>query len=826
MIPSGNYSEESPYVWTNQLPLGPLEEQKALLDAKDPNRNKKKQKELKTLDTHGDLARAAFKEKVENPTTQNAGLFGLLGYMVRKEELADNYSIKDFEPMIYNNKHHSKSLSRWLIMTDGIFSVDGEQDSNQNTDTGVLRCFRDWRVFLADVTMLLIVLLSCLVSPCTFMWGGTWADHRVPESFLVADLLLDFCYGAYLILLLNTSFMHSTRRVEVVRRDKIIARYIWSPIYWIMWFSTTTYLWIGAARGPLLLNLIKYVRTVHLCWLPDSMWQMRDTRFARIVRPILLLVLTSHWVACMMMPLAGWREQKDKLGIGSFATSFDGKKVVSDYMSAYLSAFVEAIYMLTGALDNPLGDDSTRHRNFGSLIIVALFGPVGVIIVAMLISVVVQEQTLTYALDIRHVENKAFISRALENLNIPQDLQARVFSLHYFQKMSHDHEAFGELFKKKNLSAPLECALRIYLYHDSFLHSGYFKEKDTNYILEVVRCLEDRVFLPGDYVTRRGEVGGQMFFIARGVLTVKIPLHRPAQDEVAPTIRNSLRGPGSPPALKPFSKDIYRGFSVAQISKGDYFGEIALIADCLRTAWVVADCYVILSELKRHAIERIWKYFPSERQILIDAITAKTSGSSKDAMHKIWRTAAKKGVKMAAAAADAEAGKAADGENDDELQGDESTVPELRSKQAKDITTSTVMTAAPTGTSVRSQNEVEELEAKYHFALEAVDLLENINPPLAEVAKAGQIGDLAKRFESFCTSMQMGQEKLQERMSTLTNRVEDLAQSQGALKNSIISVSTAVSQLSGEEMPPLDKFPTQEKTKRAKRGVSRKDTKD
>ncbi|CAK9064474.1 unnamed protein product [Durusdinium trenchii] len=229
-------------------------------------------------------------------------------------------------------------------------------------------------------------------------------------------------------------------------------------------------------------------------------------------------------------------------------------------------AFVEALYMLTGALDNPLGDGSYREKNFGSLMMVAVFGPVGCIIVAHFIATVVREQERKFALDIRHEENQAFVKRALENLNVPKELQRRVFSLHYFQKMSHDYEAFDHLFKNHTLSSPLEDAIRVYLYQ-SVLCSTFFSNKE---LLGVVRVLEDKAFLPGDYVVRVGEAAG-------------------------------------------WSKEVEDAIAKR---KGDHFGEVALIKGSLRTAWVKAETYVVASCLRRSSIEQIWKYFPHERESL------------------------------------------------------------------------------------------------------------------------------------------------------------------------------------------------------------------
>lgn len=223
--------------------------------------------------------------------------------------------------------------------------------------------------------------------------------------------------------------------------------------------------------------------------------------------------------------------------------------------------------------------------------------------VSLFISAILQEQDLKNALDRRHNENKAFIQRAVQILGIPKELQRRVFSMHYFQKMSHDVEAFQILFDGKTLSGALSSALKIHLYQESVLSCAYLANKDSNYIIEVVKVLEDVVCLPGEYVARRGAIAYQMFFIARGLLSVLIP-------DVQ------------------YKTDVTYAKKVKTLKLGDFFGEVALINDCVRTAWIRADSYALLASLSRHDIETVWKHFPEYKKEMADLV-AKTAAEDK-----------------------------------------------------------------------------------------------------------------------------------------------------------------------------------------------------
>jgi CRP-like cAMP-binding protein len=163
--------------------------------------------------------------------------------------------------------------------------------------------------------------------------------------------------------------------------------------------------------------------------------------------------------------------------------------------------------------------------------------------------------------------------------------------------MGHDREAFEALFSRKNLSPALRAALRIYLYRDNLLNCEYFQVTDNNlnYLLEVIRVLEEQIFLPGDYVVRRGEIGTSMVFVVRGQVCVLVPDPKIGQ-------RKSL----SNMAVQTISAE-----------DGGYFGEVALILNKVRTAWVRAETYVLVAILPRRELEKIWRHWPSEKQALI-----------------------------------------------------------------------------------------------------------------------------------------------------------------------------------------------------------------
>ena len=94
-----------------------------------------------------------------------------------------------------------------------------------------------------------------------------------------------------------------------------------------------------------------------------------------------------------------------------------------------------------------------------------------------------------------------------------------------------------------------------------------FKDFDSeNLIKELSTVLESHVYLPGDYIINKGEIGERMYFIVDGEVLII------AADKQ--TVVNKLR-------------------------KGQYFGEIAIFFSMKRTSYVQADTFCILHSLKK-----------------------------------------------------------------------------------------------------------------------------------------------------------------------------------------------------------------------------------
>ncbi|CAK9040437.1 unnamed protein product [Durusdinium trenchii] len=529
-----------------------------------------------------------------------------------RDSRSNQWSPGELERSLYEGQHHDDEISDILNIKELFHGDDDDVDEDLLWRFHLSRAAR-----MVELVRLLSVVGTCIVAPLSFILSG---DLNNPElvpggsGLLAFDCIMDVVYGICLALRFRISFLHPITKKEVLDPQKIRSYFTGSVIWWIQVASAFSYLWLGLG-ATLLLNNLKIIRVGPLLRAPDALWRLEDNIVVRLGRPVVLLVLGAHWTACLLFTVGGFRQELINHE-EEFATTFNmGYGIsgqVSGGVSLYFMAFVEALYMLTGSLDNPLGDGGPRHKDFGSLLMVSIFGPLGCVVVALFISAIMREQQRAFALDSKHEENKAFMERALQILEIPPELQRRVLSMHLFQKFEHDVEAFNSLFEKKNLSKALENTLLVYLYRQTLVTSPHFRNKDPNYIIAVVNVLEDQVFLPGDYVVRKGEVATSMYFVSRGWLTILVADH---EDE------------HNVDKAKPIPQ---------RLGVGDQFGEIALVRDTVRTAWVRADTYVIVSALPSSAIRHVWHFYPKEREELLQTVERHAERDRKRRVRQRW----------------------------------------------------------------------------------------------------------------------------------------------------------------------------------------------
>ncbi|XP_063240491.1 cyclic nucleotide-gated cation channel beta-1-like isoform X2 [Bacillus rossius redtenbacheri] len=291
---------------------------------------------------------------------------------------------------------------------------------------------------------------------------------------------------------------------------------------------------------------------------------LRQSSVVRLSRSVSYVIYVIHLNACGYYLFSVWRED------GTSNWVFSGKG------TPYLQCFYFAIKTTTAMGRNPKPDTllETIFMNISWL--------VGVFMFAILIGQV-REQVLESAR--LRTEYRKVVDGTLEymrRLSVASKLQDRVkLWLNFTMEQQHSLDESAIL---NMISSKLQMDIAINVHINTLTKMQIFKDCDAALLRDLVPQLKRVLFLPGDYVCRKGEVGKEMYIVKTGVLQVM------EGEEV-----------------------------IATLSEGSVFGEISLLAlGCgnRRTADVRSLGFSNLFILNKHDFNETIANYPDAQELL------------------------------------------------------------------------------------------------------------------------------------------------------------------------------------------------------------------
>ena len=298
-----------------------------------------------------------------------------------------------------------------------------------------------------------------------------------------------------------------------------------------------------------LLGLLKLVKVGHLL----GEWRRAAVRFDTWV----LLGFGAYWLAIFVHWLScGW-------------LALEGMPADGGIGSAYFRGLYWTVTTVTSVGYGdvvPTTDVQRVYAMLAMIIGLSFFGYVVGVIARVLRSSDPGTQRF-----LEGVENLAHASRLGR---LPESVQKRVYDYHWYvwqQQLGHDEEDF-----LSGLPATLRGEVSYHLKKDLLDKVSFFHETGEHFLKDIAQYLKPAVFTPGDIVFEAGDEGRTMYFIAGGCVEV-------LND---------------------------RGKLINQLYEGDFFGEIALFSDGVRTATVRATQYSQLYVLDRSALRHMVRKHP------------------------------------------------------------------------------------------------------------------------------------------------------------------------------------------------------------------------
>ncbi|KDO34164.1 hypothetical protein SPRG_19016 [Saprolegnia parasitica CBS 223.65] len=340
---------------------------------------------------------------------------------------------------------------------------------------------------------------------------------------------------------------------------------------------------LKSLRLPRLLRLARLVRVLKILQMPVE-WKRwilysRYSHLIRLVTMILAFIFVVHIMACVWngsVATIGWQN-----------TAFQQGTTVDLYVLSYFFTLVTLVGQNMALETQGEYMFSIYLLLMGSMLMAIVFGNV-----ANLLSNFYENQN-------SYKKKMEWLFESMGSMQLPLDLQNRINE--YYQVMWERHGTLdGQVsVLTQELSRNLAIEVELYLRMEMISRVPIFHNCSKKVVQEIVMRLEMDVYLPGDYVVVHGEIAWEMYFVQSGICEVTKGRVTAGESSASLTDEEVV---------------------LRQLTQGDFFGEIALLMQCKRTANVRAQIFSELCVLTRDVFELISAKFLEDRMRIEEVI--------------------------------------------------------------------------------------------------------------------------------------------------------------------------------------------------------------
>jgi len=429
-----------------------------------------------------------------------------------------------------------------------------------------------------DMTTVIWVLLLVFFIPLEI--GFDWYETKTWQKVLFT--VLDIWFALDIVLNFRTGYInHGT----VVMDSKKIASNYLSTWFLVDLLGTLPFEHLISAQvsSRKSLKLAKYFKIPKLLRISRVMKYVRNHQYVYDFSKVLILIFTlMHIGACVwVMLLDPCNELKSNYSGADVCAQSNVYHIYAEalHISASMMLGVSNLHIIGKPSILNL-DFAGRHEDSTKIFLIStLFMIVGLFLVALLIS-----EANVYLMG--KMQGSAAFQRKTDRVNhemeyygVPDDLQRQVRAFYDYiwihQKQYDDKIA---LLSDQQMSTDLQRKLALHLFKDVVSHISFFSEVDDLLLGEICMSLRTKVFLPGDMIFFKGDVGKELFIISKGVVEV-------LRDDLPRGKRHD-----APKIL---------------LENGSFFGEIALVMEVRRTCSVQARTVCEVNILQQNSFDAI-----------------------------------------------------------------------------------------------------------------------------------------------------------------------------------------------------------------------------
>ncbi|RLN96369.1 hypothetical protein BBJ28_00021562 [Nothophytophthora sp. Chile5] len=492
------------------------------------------------------------------------------------------------------------------------------------------------------------------------------------QQFKNIDAAVGVLFGLNILATLHTGYVTLSGAVVTSHR-LIFWRYIKTRFALDMLSSVTLIIrlrqqsevtWLHLLLDTLSMERLEHVsRFMRVIWLMranqsgngNSFWAWllysRYSHLLRIAGIVTVLIGIAHYIACIWTVLLADGDDTDAPSM--------------PWRDRYVASFYAALLLLQG---EGVPAETVGQNLFASLSV--LVGSVVLAVVFGHVAILVSNFNANFTSYQRKME-AVFAMTA--KLQLPAPLRERIHE--YYEHLWHEYECLdGEIVQfSKELSHTLGLEVVLFKYMEVVMHVPFWKDCTPDFQKQLMLRLNVRVYLPDDFIMREGEVDDEFYMVNRGYCELSRAPNR--YERVTNTSlghiigSNGVNKPGnsgttgrnggtmgrnggmsarrrsantngwsmddgyrqSAYELDAAQRRYYsiRGSrdSEVMISRGQAFGDLALVMNYQRAANVRAITHVEMCVLSRDAFQAVLTRYPEDRhRVIVDMLTSYMQG--------------------------------------------------------------------------------------------------------------------------------------------------------------------------------------------------------
>jgi len=453
-----------------------------------------------------------------------------------------------------------------------------------------------------------VLLVGYLMWKIPFDIAFDWNENSDFEGFILG--VIDFWFAIDIMLNFKTGFLKNG--TAVMHRKKVFNHYLYGWFLIDLLGTVPFELFVSSNSGASnstnrkTLKLAKYFKIPKLLRISRVLKYFRAQKHVfDLVKVFLLIIVSIHMGACVWVQALAPCPLDGDIHKLEFVSEFPHCNETKVY-DLYAESFHISTSMILGVSNNHLvitqGElttylDTNIEGKQGLFLLSIVYMIYGLYMASLLfseMSVYIAGKTQGSSAFQQKVDR---VRHEFEYYNVPTDLQNQVKAYHdyiWINQKQYD-DSIG-LLSDKQMSTDLQRKLALHLYKDVVMHISFFAHVDDTVLGQICLSLKTLIFLPYDMILFKGDVGKELFIIAKGVVEV-------LRDDLPPEKRKDA--------------------NIILLRSGSFFGEIALVMEVRRTCSVMAKTVCEINILMQRTFDDILREHPDFARKMNELVVAR-----------------------------------------------------------------------------------------------------------------------------------------------------------------------------------------------------------